>query len=135
MLLRECSLQQRSTRESHQFQTYPLTPFRGKDTAAGFLLPRTFPLQDSRRSLKSQTKTPVRTALTGVFIAVFYLSTGTMGGVCVKDTAENPRTSPLFCQTLESIPQSIFAASIFTSAEIVFSLRSAPSCLASFSSV
>ena len=32
-----------------------------------------------------------------------------MGGVWVKDTAENPRTSPLFCQTLESIPQSIFA--------------------------
>lgn len=33
-----------------------------------------------------------------------------MGGVWVKDTAENPRTSPLFCQTLESIPQSIFAS-------------------------
>ena len=35
MLSRECSLWQRSKKESLQSQTYPLTPLRGKDTAAG----------------------------------------------------------------------------------------------------
>ena len=32
-----------------------LTPFRGKDTAAGFLLPRTFPLQYTMSSQQTQT--------------------------------------------------------------------------------
>ena len=37
-----------------------LTPFRGKDTAAGLLLPRTFPLQYIRRGAKEQTTTMPR---------------------------------------------------------------------------
>ena len=57
----------------------------------------------------------------------------------MKDTAENPRTSPLFCQTLESIPQSIFASDpsvrvriyggFFTFLTSGVTLRSAPSSL------